>query len=139
MRSGKYLPNLINLLSKVDSKKRGKNVDTQIKCGDLSLSIVLIGKKATVRRLGSEPYVNHIKRVATEGYKVIYVMAGGRRNCDVARETVTRVLKETTIKKTDEYKDIVPQKHEDMEMLCVRLENATNLYDPISDYFAQNY
>jgi hypothetical protein len=139
MQLGKYLPDLVSFLSKFDSKRKGENIDTQIRCGDFSLAIVLIGKKAKVRRLGCEPYVNHIKRIADEGCKVIYIMAGGRRNCDVAQETIIQILKETMIKKTDEYRDIIEYEGGVTEVLCIRLENTVNPYDPCADYFVKNY
>lgn len=139
MQLGKYLPDLVGFLGKVDSKEKGMNIDPQIRCGDFSLAIVLIGKKAKVRRLGYEPYVNHIKRIANDGYKVIYVMASGRVNCSVAQETIKQILKETMIKKTDEYSDMVEHQGKVTEVLSVRLENAVSPYNPLADYFSRNY
>jgi hypothetical protein len=139
MRSAEFSSDLIKFLKKIDSKVKSVDVDPKFRSGDFSLAIVLIGRRWKILRLGCAPYVNHIKRVASEGYRVIYVLAGGKLNCVVADETIAQILKETTVKKTDEYRDTIEHDGRTTETLCVRLENTLAQYDPCVGYFTKSY
>jgi hypothetical protein len=139
MRSAEFSSDFIKFLAKIDSKGRGVNVDPEFKSGDFSLAIVLIGKRSKIRRLGCAPYINYIKRVATEGYKVIYVLAGGKLNCAIADESIEQALKEVRMKKTDEYRDTIERDGKITETLCVRLENTPEPYDPLAPFLPPNY
>jgi hypothetical protein len=140
MHLGKCYCDFIKFLNKISSKETGENVSSLFKCDGINVAIVLVGRVETMQRsdYGYEPYVSFIREAAKEGIKAFYVLARGRLNCYIANEVVWQVTEEQIVKKTDEYLDEVKYQARNVKVLCVRLENNIQTYDPFKDYFPQS-
>jgi len=126
----------INFLYKVNSKKPSENVNPTFSCGEINISIVMIGKEETMQssRIGYEPYVNYIRQAAKNGVKVFYILARNRVNCFTAECVIEEVTKENIVKQTDKYVDEILYQGKPIKVLCARLENTYNSYNPIKRY-----
>lgn len=139
---GKHYCDFIKFLQEINAKKTGEDINLTFKRGDITLAIILIGQLETMYRseYGHEPYVSYIKYAVEEGVKTFYILARGNINCLIANEVVLQVTdREQYLEKTNEYHDEIEYNGKKVRVLCVRLTNKKQTYNPLKEYFPNHF
>lgn len=114
----------IKFLRKVNSKKKGENVDPTYEGNSTGVSIVFVGSAATMKGTlyGHEPYLNYIKKAIAEGVSVFYILAKGKLNSFIANYIVRLLEEQKAVNVTHDFSEIIEHRNRMTEMVCKRLE-----------------
>jgi hypothetical protein len=113
-------------LHEIAEKERGIDIDTSFNGEHIKASIVLVGKKQTLK-YGTKPYISHINSKITEGYNSIYLLASGRLNIEVAKIIITILDKNINLNKVFEHHYVLSFEGRTSNAICVYFNKKVNL------------